>query len=257
VETAILALIAMLASLLTFFSGFGLGTILLPVFILFYPVDLSVALTAIVHFLNGLFKFGLMGRHLNGKVALQFGIPALLFAILGASLLVYLSNYSILVQYRLLGFALSTSPVKIIIGVLLFVFALVELFPGSKQVRKGKAWIFWGGALSGFFGGLSGHQGALRSAFLIRFGFSKESFIATGIFIALMIDVSRLPVYLKEFDRREIFAAWPVLLAATLAAFAGAYAGKNLLRKVTLRFVQYLVAVAVVIIGILLGLGFI
>jgi acyl-CoA reductase-like NAD-dependent aldehyde dehydrogenase len=38
-----------------------------------------------------------------------------------------------------------------------------------------------GGLLSGFFGGLSGHQGALRSVFLLRAGLTKESFIATGV----------------------------------------------------------------------------
>jgi hypothetical protein len=40
---------AMLASLLTFFSGFGLGTILLPVFGVFFPIRVAFGLTAIVH----------------------------------------------------------------------------------------------------------------------------------------------------------------------------------------------------------------
>lgn len=41
-------------------------------------------------------------------------------------------------------------------------------------------WLPLGGLLSGFFGGLSGNQGALRSAFLLKAGLSKEAFIATG-----------------------------------------------------------------------------
>jgi uncharacterized membrane protein YfcA len=52
---------AFLASGLTFFSGFGLGTLLLPAFALFFPIEQAVALTAVVHFLNGLFKLGLVG----------------------------------------------------------------------------------------------------------------------------------------------------------------------------------------------------
>ena len=257
VETTLLALIAAAASLLTFFSGFGLGTILLPVFIFFYPIDVAVTLTAIVHFLNGIFKVGLIGRHANKQIVLNFGIPALLFAYAGASLLVYLSAFPIHVQYKLFGIFLSTSPVKIVIGLLLLIFAVVEIFPAGRKPREGKMWLWFGGALSGFFGGLSGHQGALRSSFLIRLGMVKESFIATGIVIALMIDITRLPVYLRKFDRAEIINAWPVLLAAILAAFAGAYAGRRLLKNVTLRFVQYLVAVAVVVIGLLLALGFV
>jgi len=47
----VIALVAFTASLLTFFSGFGLGTLLTPAFALFFPINLAVALTAIVHFL--------------------------------------------------------------------------------------------------------------------------------------------------------------------------------------------------------------
>jgi uncharacterized membrane protein YfcA len=47
-------------SILTFFSGFGLGTLMLPVMALFFPVDLAVIATAIVHLANNLFKFGLV-----------------------------------------------------------------------------------------------------------------------------------------------------------------------------------------------------
>jgi uncharacterized membrane protein YfcA len=47
VEFIIIPAVALLASLLAFFSGFGLGTILLPAFTIFFPVNIAVALTAI------------------------------------------------------------------------------------------------------------------------------------------------------------------------------------------------------------------
>ncbi|OGA86871.1 MAG: hypothetical protein A2Z90_01050 [Burkholderiales bacterium GWA2_64_37] len=47
---------------LTLFSGFGLGTVLVPVFALFFPVPLAIAATAAVHFANNIFKFGLMAK---------------------------------------------------------------------------------------------------------------------------------------------------------------------------------------------------
>ncbi len=52
---------AFLASGLTLFSGFGLGTLLLPVIVLFFPIDLAIALTAVVHALNNFFKCWLLG----------------------------------------------------------------------------------------------------------------------------------------------------------------------------------------------------
>ena len=42
----IIPVVALVASLLTLISGFGLGTLLLPVFALFFPLELAVALTA-------------------------------------------------------------------------------------------------------------------------------------------------------------------------------------------------------------------
>ena len=50
------SLVALLASGLTFFSGFGLGTLLTPVFALFFPIEIAITITSIVHFLNNLFK---------------------------------------------------------------------------------------------------------------------------------------------------------------------------------------------------------
>lgn len=254
-ELVFIIIVALGASLLTFFSGFGLGTILLPVFLLFYPVELAIGMTAVVHFLNGLFKAGLIGSHAARRVLLHFGLPAILFAFLGAKLLMYLSDFPIHVQYKLLQYPVSTSPVKLVIGVLLLFFAIFEILPARNKPRTSTWWMWLGGVLSGFFGGLSGHQGALRSAFLIRLGLTKESFIATGILISIIIDITRLPVYLGGLDASLLSSEWHMLLGATLAAFTGAYAGRKLLRKLTLRFVQYIVAVLVAAIGVLLALG--
>ncbi|MEZ4804275.1 MAG: hypothetical protein R2852_01970 [Bacteroidia bacterium] len=52
-----------------------------------------------------------------------------------------------------------------------------------------------GGLISGFFGGLSGNQGALRSMFLLKSGLNKEAYIATGILIAFAVDITRLSVF--------------------------------------------------------------
>ena len=67
----IVCTVALVASALTFFSGFGLGTLLLPTFALFFPIDHAVALTAVVHFLNSLFKLALAGRHADRRVVLR------------------------------------------------------------------------------------------------------------------------------------------------------------------------------------------
>ena len=71
------ALAALLAAGLTLYSGFGLGTLLLPVFALFYPVEVAVAATAVVHGANNVFKVSLVGKHADRGVVLRFGLAAI------------------------------------------------------------------------------------------------------------------------------------------------------------------------------------
>lgn len=256
-EYLIVCVVAFLVSGLTLFSGFGLGTMLLPAFALFFPIEVAVALTAVVHLLNNLFKLSLLGKYADKTVVLHFGIPAILTAYLGARLLMSLSHLAPLHSYEFFGRQLNVTPVNLVIAVLMIIFALVEIVPVLNRIRFGKRMLPVGGILSGFFGGLSGHQGALRSAFLLRAGLTKEAFIATGIVIACIIDVSRLFVYSGRFAAMNLQENYPLLLAATLSAFIGAYLGRRLLKKITMNFVQITVSVLLFLIAIGLGMGLI
>jgi uncharacterized membrane protein YfcA len=254
-EIVILSLAAFVTSLLTFFSGFGLGTILMPVFAIFFPVDLAIALTGVVHFLNNIFKLSLVGLKADKQVVLRFGIPAFIAAIVGASVLLQISDLQSIYSYTLGDKLYSITPVKLIIAVLLIFFALTEVIPYFNKFQFGKDKLLIGGLLSGFFGGLSGNQGALRSAFLIKSNLSKEAFVATGIVIACIVDFSRLGVYVTRFSKSGLQENIALVLAATLSAFIGAYIGNVLLKKVTLKVVQNIVTVMLFILSIALGLG--
>lgn len=243
--------VALLASGLTLFSGFGLGTLLLPAFAVFFPIDVAVTLTAVVHLLNNLFKLVLLGRHADRRVILRFGLPAILAALLGARLLVRLSELPPLASHAL-G---EVSWVKLTIGTLMVIFAAIELRSDRQGQGLSRRWLPVGGVISGFFGGLSGHQGALRSAFLVRAGLTKEAFIASGVVIACLIDVSRVSVYGAHFRAEGLQENAALLVTATLAAFCGAFAGNRLLRKATFRAVQTVVAVMLVAIGLALAAG--
>jgi uncharacterized membrane protein YfcA len=198
-EIIILCVAALITSLLTFFSGFGLGTILTPVFAIFFPIELAIALTGVVHFMNNLFKLLLVGRHANKQVVIRFGVPAFIAALVGAFLLVQISELQPILSYTIGAKQFHITPIKLTIAILLIFFSLLEVVPYLKKIEFGKDHLVLGGVLSGFFGGLSGNQGALRSAFLIKSGLTKEAFIATGIVIACLIDFSRLGVYSTSF----------------------------------------------------------
>lgn len=244
---------ALIASGLTLFSGFGLGTILTPAFALFFPVATAIAMTALVHLANNLFKIGLVGRDADWSVVMRFGLPAALAAMVGAMLLSTVATMAPWVSYELLGQAREITPVKTSIGVVIAAFALLELSPAFARMAFPARWLPVGGLISGFFGGLSGNQGALRSAFLVKAGLSKESYVGTSAVCAVVVDTVRIAVYglaihstgASPMDSRATLTVG----AAMLSAFLGAWFGKRLLGKVTLRFVELAVASMMVLVG--------
>ena len=256
-ETLLICIVAFAAAGLTLFSGFGLGTILMPVTAIFFPVPVAVAITAVVHLLNNLFKLALLWRRVSVRVLLIFGIPAAVAAIPGALLLDYLSGMEPLARYTLAGSDYAVMPVKLAAGVLLIVFATAELLPFLNRVSEHHLGLPSGGVLSGFFGGLSGHQGAFRSAFLLKAGLGKEAFIATNAAIAALVDSSRILVYGATFESTLLKEQGGLIVFATLSAFFGVFLGARLLKKVTLSFIRKLVAVMLYLLGGLLCAGII
>lgn len=251
----VVCVVALLASGLTFFTGFGLGTLLLPAFALFVPVDRAIALTAIVHFLNGLFKLVLVGRQADRRVVVRFGLPAIVMAFSGAWVLVWLTGLGVLFDYTLFGRRFEVTPVKLVVGVLLLVFAAVEVLPRFRNLEFDPRYLPVGGAISGFFGGLSGMQGALRSAFLVRAGLTKEAFIGTGVVVACLVDVSRLTLYSGSILAGLAAPDYGLLTAAVVAAFLGAFFGNRYLKKMTMKGIQRVVAAMLVAVAIGLVVG--
>ena len=259
-EYVIVCAVALLASGLTFFSGFGLGTILMPVLALFFPVPIAIAATAVVHFTNNLFKLVLVGRMANKSVLLRFAIPAVIAALIGASLLSYVVVLPVIAKYELMGKLHEITAIKLAIGGIIIVFSLLELIPRFASIAIDKRHMVLGGVLSGFFGGLSGNQGALRSMFLIKAGLNKDEFIGTSVVSAVMVDMARLLVYGVGFFTIHFSVVsnmQGLILAATISAFAGALLGRELLKKITLRAVQVVIGVMLIFLGVILSVGLI
>lgn len=245
----IIGMVALTASALTLFSGFGLGTLLLPAFALFFPVTVAIGATALVHLANNLFKLTLLGKHADPETIFLFGLPAVVSSLVGAALLMAVSALPAVYSYGLAGHGFAITPVKLTVGMLLLFFSASELLPAFAKLSFDKRYIFLGGLLSGFLGGLAGMQGALRSAFLIKAGLSKESFVATGVVIAIMVDISRLGLY-GTAGFLDADVALSQVAAGCGAAFIGAFVGARILQKVTLRFVRILVGILLSIAGL-------
>ena len=252
--------VSVVVAALTLFSGFGLGTLLLPAFAIFFPIEIAVAATAVVHLANDAFKVAIVGRNCHWPTLWRFGIPAVLGAFAGAWALRELVASPTLATYTLAGGAHTITTIGLVVGTLIVVFAVIDMAPSKKKGDLDPRWLSAGGGLSGFFGGLSGHQGALRSAFLIRAGLSRDGFIATAAVASVLVDVSRLTVYgfsgtvLTDDHGRS---AWPLVATACACAFTGSYVGAKLVKKTRLERVRLIVGVMLLLAGAAIASGLI
>jgi hypothetical protein len=259
-EFLIVGAAALLVSILTLFSGFGLGTILMPVFALFFPVEIAVAATALVHAANNTLKLPLFARDADREIVKRFGLPAILAAFAGAALLGRISGLEPLAAYRIGDRIATVTPVKLVIAVLIFTFALFDLIPPFGKFTFERRHLPLGGALSGFFGGLSGHQGALRSAFLVKTGISAEQFVGTNAVIGFLVDLARILVYGAGFLTGRMFVGgefhgWGLVGTAIGCAFLGSLLGKRMAGKVTMKAIRLLTGVLLLCVSIALGAG--
>ncbi len=248
------AISAFLASLMSFFSGFGLGTILMPVIAIFFPLPIAISLTAITHLFHNLLKTSLLWRMINWTIAIRFGVTALAASIPGALLLKKLSEFAPIKEYSFWEIRGEISILHICVGLLLILFASTEAIPHKMYRIKN---LFIGGAISGFFGGLSGNQGALRSVFLINTNLDKSAFIGTNAIIAVVVDVARLVVYSLSFSNLFTGSNLPLLSTAVICAIGGVLLGMALLKKITMEFIQKIIIALLYLLGTLLILGII
>jgi len=260
IEYLIICITSLLISIITLFSGFGLGTVLMPVFAIFFPLPVAIASVAVVHLANNLFKSILVGKNAKTSVVIKFGFPAALAAALGAYLLSVFSNWPPLFSYSLYGSDFRVTIIGIIVGSMVMFSSIFELVSRFSELSFDEDYIPLGGAISGFFGGPSGNQGILRSAFLIKSGLSKEEFIGTGVLCSVIVDASRilvygLAVYTQKFTEAFSQNIIGIVTAASISAFLGSYIGSKLTHKITLRMLKIIVGSMLLIMGFAIMIG--
>lgn len=256
-EYVVVAITVLFGAGLTFFSGFGLGTLMLPVFSLFFDLPVAVGATAVVHFANNIFKFAMVSKYIHVQTYLRFGLPALVAAIAGGFVLTYFDAIPPLKEYTISDNSFQITPVKIGIGSLMIFFAWFDLDPRFSNLNVTAKHLPFGGILSGFFGGFSGHQGAFRATFLTKAGLSKEQFVGTSNAVSLTVDFMRMTVYFLgakaihgESKLLDTISDSTLLLGTgILFAFVGTLLGKRLLTKTTINGIQKTVGVLLVLMG--------
>ena len=232
------ALVALLAGAVASVAGFGIGSLLTPVLALAVGTKVAVAAVSIPHLLGTALRFWRLRMHVDRHVLLGFGLTSAAGGLAGALLHAYAGSAAL----------------GIVFGCLLILAGASELSGLMRRLdlERRAAWV--AGATSGFFGGLVGNQGGIRSAALLGFDVRKEAFVATATAIALIVDLARMPVYLAV-EREAIAAIWMLVAIASVGVIVGTLLGERVLRRVPERAFRAGVAALLLALGVYMIAG--
>jgi uncharacterized membrane protein YfcA len=232
VDAAVLAVSA-LAGALAAVTGFGIGSLITPLFALAMDTPLAVAAVSIPHVVGTALRYGLLSGRVNRRVLVQFGLTSAAGGLLGALLHVRVSSRWLTVVFG---------------GLLLFAaFSQATGLARRMRFRGHVAWI--AGALSGMLGGLVGNQGGIRSAALLGFDLSKTEFVATATAVALFVDGARLPVYLAT-AHDALLAIWRPIAVSSAGVIIGTLLGSRVLSQIPEIWFHRTLAVVLALLGI-------
>jgi hypothetical protein len=216
-------------------AGFGIGSLLTPAIAGATGTKLAVALVSIPHAAGTAIRFWRFRREIDWKVVRGFGLTSAAGGLTGA----------------LLNTWATSRALELVFGSLLVLAGASQVTGYAKRWRLRGTLAWLGGALSGFFGGLVGNQGGIRTAAMVGFEVDKRQFVATTTAVALLIDMARVPVYLVT-ETAAIARLWPMLAVATTGVVIGTLFGETLLARVPEQ--QFRVVVGVLLLA--LGLSF-
>ena len=235
VSLIVLSLVAtFFAAAFTVPAGFGLATMITPIVFLWLEPHEAIAVVGIVHGSHNAWKLKLLRSSVNHSAVRRYGWAMVVGALIGAGL-------NTLIQ---------SDPLLLIVGVALVVLPLLTVSEKWTNYRLPEAEDRIGGFGSGFFGGLTGHQGALRAMFLQKRLENKTEYAATAALLALIVDATRVPVYVALEGWQILEAGW-LILGLVLAAILGVHLGKRWLKKWKSERIRKGILIAIVVSGVM------
>jgi uncharacterized membrane protein YfcA len=218
--------------------GFGIGSLLTPLLAVRYGTAVAVAAVTLPHALATAVRCWRLRASIDRDVVLRFGLVSAAGALAGA------------IAYTRIGGTTLTR----ILGVLLLLTSFAQLTGWSSRWRPHGPLVTVFGLLSGFFGGVAGNQGGLRSAALLAFGLTPVRFVATATAIGLLIDAARTPVYLWSSGTALLGLSMPILVASA-GVLIGTLLGERVLLGLSVRRFGQIVGAAIGVLGCWLILG--
>ncbi len=230
-----LVVVSSIAGMTASVAGFGIGSFLIPLVGIRVETKVAVALVSLPHFLGTSLRFWLLKPKVNRQILIRFGLLCAVGGLTGA----------------LLHTFFVSDVLRVIFSTMLILAGILGVLQVSERIRFGKVGAAIAGLASGFFGGLVGEQGGIRSVALLNFDIQKEAFIATATASGMIVDIVRMPVYfLTQFNQFAEF--YFLLILMSVPVLAGTIEGKVILNRIPESFFKRLVSLLVLLLGIYL-----
>lgn len=228
----IFTLLAIIAEILGTVGGFGSSILFVPLAQMFFEVKTVLGLTAVFHVFSNLSKLVLFRKSIDWKLTLLFGIPGVIFVLLGAWLTTFVS------------FRFD----QVILALFLITFSLLFLIKPNLKVTPNVTGSITGGGIAGFLAGYIGTGGAVRGLFLAAYNLEKSLFAGTSAAIDMGVDLSRAVVYLDNgFVTSKEYYLVPILIVISVV---GSYIGKLILLKLNQDVFRKIVLVLIFGVGL-------
>jgi uncharacterized protein len=228
-------IVGFLAGMTASVAGFGIGSFLIPLVSTQTGAKIAITLMSVPHFLGTSVRFWLLKTKVNRKILIRFGLLSAAGGLIGALIHIFFVN----------------NLLQIVFSVMLILAGILGVLQISERLRLGKLSSSIVGFASGFFGGLVGEQGGIRSVALLGFDIEKEAFIATATATGLIVDVVRMPVYFAtQFSQVAQFIL--IILMSSAAVIAGTLVGNVVLKRIPQELFKRIVSFLIFILGIFL-----
>lgn len=230
----LVTILAIVSEFLGTISGFGSSTFFVPIGVLIEKYNFVLALTALLHIFGNISKLYLFRKSFNFRMFINFAIPSVLLAGIGA----------------LLSHFISFEKLKVVLGLFIMTLAIVFFFKNKIISSLTSRNAVFTVALSGFLTGLLGTGGALRGIALASIRLEKSAFVALSSGIDIGGDILRASVYLYNdyFD----WSHWFFIPLLIVAGYGGSYLGKIVLNKIEQKQFEKIVMAFVFLSGLML-----
>ncbi len=228
-----IAALTFLGSAVGTLAGFGTSTVMVPVLLFLLTPAETLLFAGLIHLSGDVWKLILFRKGADWRLLVLFGIPGMVFSILGG----------------IITFSLPEETLTRIVGAILIVYVAFLVGKSDFKLPKRTTTAIIGGTAYGFMAGLTGIGGAVRSAFLSVFKLKKAVYLFMTGAIAFVIDASRIGTYLVKGATVVAFSSYWLLLFVPVS-FVGALAAKRVLRHIPEKRFSVVIKVSLLLIGI-------